>query len=80
LHDELALLKYHRPANRDVIIIDDARIWLDDEFEGGSVPIALADCRPSKLGIQFIHDMFGDSHRIEVLLRNEGYIVLTPVH
>jgi hypothetical protein len=78
LRDELALIKHHRPNNADMIIIDDARIWLDDDFDDGPMPAALADCRPSELGIQFIYDLFGDSHFIEVLRRQQGYIVLTP--
>lgn len=78
LRDELALIKRHRPHNEDVIIIDDARIWLDETFEAGPIPDNLLACRPAQLGIGFIHDLFAESHRIDILPENQGYIILTP--
>ena len=78
LRSELALIKHHRPRNEDVIIIDDARIWLDDAFEEGPFPANILRSRPAELGIDFIYDLFGETHRIDVLLKGEGYIVLSP--
>jgi hypothetical protein len=79
LRNELAMIKKHRPLNQDVIIIDDARIWLDDAFESGPVPHQIAHCcRPAELGIDFIHDLFAETHRIDVLLNEEGFIILSP--
>ena len=78
VRSELEMIKKHRPLNQDVIIIDDARIWLDDAFESGPLPQSLSACRPAELGIAFIHEMFGDTHRIDVLLNEEGFIILSP--
>jgi hypothetical protein len=78
LKNELALIKQHRPLAQDVIVIDDARIWLDDVFESGAIPVHLLACRPAELGIDFIHEMFRDTHRIDVLHNQEGFIVLSP--
>lgn len=80
LRDELALIKHHRPLNQDVILIDDARIWLDGDYDNGNIDPELAGCRPSQLGIDFIQAMFDTTHRIEVLTRDEGYILLTPLY
>jgi hypothetical protein len=78
VQSELAMIKKHRPLNEDVIIIDDARIWLDEEFEEGPFPPNIIDSRPAELGIDFIHALFGETHRIDVLHNAEGYIVLSP--
>jgi hypothetical protein len=78
LKHELALIKKHRALDQDVIVIDDARIWLDEPFESGPIPDFLLPCRPTELGIQFIYDLFADSHRIDVIHDDQGYIVLSP--
>lgn len=78
LKDELTLIKKHRPLAQDVIVIDDARIWLDDQFQGGPIADHLLECRPKELGIDFIHELFADTHRIDVIHDHEGYIMLSP--
>ena len=78
LRSELEMIKQHRPLNDDVIIIDDARFWLDDAFENGPIHPQILSCRPAELGIGFIHDLFGETHRIDVLLNQEGFIILSP--
>lgn len=79
LRTELAIIKQHRPLNEDVFVIDDARIWLDDAFENGPIPPQIAHCcRPAELGIDFIHDLYGETHRIDVLPNEEGFIILSP--
>lgn len=79
LQQELALIKQYRPANEDVILIDDARIWLDDAFEMPMVvPEVRTLCCPAARNIEFIADLFAATHRIDVLLNHQGYIVLSP--
>jgi len=77
LRQELALIKQHRPAHQDVIIIDDARLWVDGPFQAireDLVPL----CMPSERGVEFIVELFDASHTLTVVTDNEGYIVLTP--
>lgn len=78
LKQELALIKQHRPFGEDIIVIDDARLWLDDDFECVMPSELVADCCPIERGIGFIHDLFDETHRIEVIHRHTGYIVLSP--
>ena len=77
LKQELALIKQHRSANQDVIIIDDARLWVDGPFQAireDLVPL----CMPSERGVEFIAELFNASHTLTVVTDHEGYIVLTP--
>jgi hypothetical protein len=76
LQQELALIKRHRPANPDVIIIDDARLWLDGPFEPLH-PELLAACMPSQRG-EAVFAVFADSHDITVLYDQQGFVVITP--
>lgn len=75
---ELELIKQHRPLGQDVIILDDARIWLDDPFDEGILPEEVRPYVPSDRNIAFIHEMFDETHRIDVLMDHQGYIVLSP--
>jgi hypothetical protein len=80
LQDELNLIHRLRPdhAARDVILIDDARIWVDMDFGSGQLPDHLRPLCPANRHIDFITDLFADTHRMRVDISHEGYIVLTP--
>lgn len=75
LENELNVIKNNRDTSKDVLIIDDLRIYEDGPFEDGNW-----DAR-SVLGgdgIDFIYDLFETTHNIEKLYSAQGYIVLTP--
>jgi hypothetical protein len=65
-------------ASRDVILIDDARIWLDLPFGSGPIPDSLRPLCPAGRDIAFVQDLFNDTHDIHVDLSHEGYVMLTP--
>lgn len=75
---ELAIIKQYRPLNKDVILMDDARIWLDGDFGLGALPDFVRPFCPAERNIDFIHEQFGDSHDIKVVCQHHGYVVLTP--
>ena len=78
LEDELELIAHQRPLAQDVIIIDDLRIYIDGPFVNGPLPPRdLAAC-PTQRNIDFVHDIFGDTHHIEFSYDDDGYAVLTP--
>jgi hypothetical protein len=80
LSQELAIIHQLRPtgAAGDVILIDDARIWLDMAFGSGPLPPAIRPLCPAARDIDFIVDRFADTHNVTVDPSHEGYIVLTP--
>jgi len=79
LETELNLIRAQRPSHDDVIIIDDARIWLDGPFSTGAIPKDLVEaCRAPTRGIGFIEDVWLDTHTISIDYADTGYIVLRP--
>lgn len=75
---ELDVIKKYRPLNQDVILMDDARIWLDEPFIEGLLPDDVRPFCPAERNIDFIHERFSQSHDIKVMLQHHGYVVLTP--
>lgn len=78
LASELKIIAATRQAARDVIIADDARIWLDGPFQSQNLPPALRPLCPANRNIDFIHEIMGGTHDIHVEYGHEGYIVMTP--
>jgi hypothetical protein len=80
LEDELQIIhEFRRGAARDVILIDDARIWLDMNFGSGPLPDALRPLCPANRDIDFIVDLFAPTHIITVHSDDEGYIAVLPL-
>lgn len=78
LEQELALIRKHRPENRDVILIDDLWFWLPGSYEwGDTLPAELRDLCPQG-GIGFIEAMYADTHEIAVHREYSGWLSLTP--
>lgn len=77
LETELRIIKKHRSNFNDVIIIDDLRIYEDGPFANGPAP--LPDRLPrGQRTLNFINELFGDSHVITRVYSDEGYIFVTP--
>lgn len=75
LKEELKLIKQFRPNNKDVFIIDDLQI-----YENGPFELLDQDFR-KKYGedsIEFIHELFIDSHSFSRDYRHQGFLILTP--
>lgn len=75
---ELQAIVRYRPHHRDVILIDDARIWLDGPFAHGNVPADFRAVCPAARNIDFITRAFEKTHHIDVLYEHEGYIRMLP--
>jgi hypothetical protein len=75
LEEEIKLIKEYRKNSKDVLIIDDLRIYQDDNYEAGN-------WKDRELyggdGIEFIYDAFADTHIITKMLNHQGYLVLIP--
>jgi len=75
LESELEAIQEIRDTSNDVFIIDDLRIYEDNDYEHGNW--SGRDLYGGN-GIDFIYNLFGDTHTIRRDLRDQGYIILTP--
>lgn len=79
LQRELEMIAALRPASRDVIIIDDLRIYEDGEWEQGPLPEIASTLPPERRNIDFItSSRWASTHQIERSARHTGYLLLTP--
>lgn len=76
LTKEAEIISRLRKGKRDVIIMDDLRIYEDGPYENGNVP---PDALPKmNRNIDFIYEYFSETHDIHKLYQEEGYIFLLP--
>jgi hypothetical protein len=75
LKKELEAIKKFRADKPDVIIIDDLRIYEDNNYEDGNW---LERPKYSIGGRDFVTDIFERTHNIEVVLKHQGYLLITP--
>lgn len=78
LERELRAIRELRPQARDVILIDDLRIYEDGPFASGIMPDFAQTLVPERRHIRFVAELFGETHRIHRLYQEEGYVVLLP--
>jgi hypothetical protein len=75
LEDELKVIKNNKDIRGDVFIIDDIRIYENDNYQSGN----WTDTEETKVrGIDFIRDILSETHNIQKDLRDEGYLICTP--
>jgi hypothetical protein len=73
LENELRAIKSCRPKGQDVILIDDLRIYVDGEYELGKHP------HGEPVGnIDFVYELFSDTHNIDFSYSHTGYLILVP--
>ena len=70
LQKELEAIKEFR-LGKDVIIIDDLRIYENGPYEAGN-------WGEFQIGIQFIKDLFEETHNFIKDYRKQGYLILIP--
>lgn len=76
LETELNILWEQRKGFKDVIIIDDLRVYEKCPMQGGDLA-AVGLGHLMKPGTQFL-DRWNDTHNVEKLYKNTGYCLLTP--
>ncbi len=73
---ESSVIRRLRKGFKDVIIMDDLRIYEDGPYQNGNVPV---DALPKQnRNIDFVTQNFNKSHHIYKLYQEEGYILLLP--
>jgi hypothetical protein len=76
LEMEVRLIQKKRKNKKDVIIVDDLRIYEDNNYECGNIPSQINP--PKNRNIDFIYELFSETHTITKDLRNEGYLIIEP--
>jgi hypothetical protein len=71
---ELEAICRHR-GGRDIILIDDLRIYEAGEYDDGPLP---GDVPGDPRGADWIRQMFSATHDAKTILRDQGYLLLFP--
>jgi hypothetical protein len=77
LESELQVIKELRPDGKDVILIDDLRIYEQDNFQYGNLS-DLGLSHVAKYNTTFLYTMFADTHHPQRFLQHTGYLALLP--
>jgi hypothetical protein len=77
LEGELEIIRQLRGDCRDVILIDDLRIYENGPFEAGNVPSEWENLSPAQKNIDFVSRIFPD-RELHRDFRNEGYLIIAP--
>jgi len=75
---ELEMIAENRPVGKDVILVDDLRIWVDGAFSSGNLPANVRPFCPRSRDASFFGRVFGATHDVRFDYDNEGYVALTP--
>ena len=76
LERELELIRDHR-GGRDMIVIDDLRIYETGDWEAGPLPPDVpGDPKPG--GADWMREMFAATHTASTIARDQGYLMLLP--
>jgi hypothetical protein len=76
LEREIRIIHAMRKAYRDVLIIDDLRLFEEGQYQNGAAPSDTLPRNPQGLG--FVQECFGDSHTFIRSYMDEGYLLLLP--
>ena len=77
LREELEQIARHR-AGRDVILIDDLRIYETGDWDDGPLPPD-APGNPTPGGADWMRALFAGTHRAVTVNRDQGYLMLLPL-
>lgn len=75
LEEEIEIIVNNKDVSNDVFIIDDLRIYEKGGFKKGNWNGVIA---AGVGGIDFIYKLLGETHDIQKLYDDEGYILCTP--
>jgi hypothetical protein len=77
LKDELELIATFRSNSRDVIIIDDLKLYEDGPFDNGSIAKGFANISESHRSLEFIKDLYPEKN-IHRNYQDDGYLIIQP--
>jgi hypothetical protein len=77
LKGELDIIKKEKDISNDVFLIDDLRIYEPGPFESGNWEEVYKN-EKYKDGINFVYNILENTHDIQKLYKDEGYIICIP--
>ena len=78
LEEELRVIKKNKDTSKDVLLIDDLRIYEDGPFQAGNW-VKRHDYSNTAEGVNFVRELFAETHSIEKSYKDEGYLLLSPL-
>lgn len=81
LDDEIRMIRAARPTAKDVLIIDDARIYVPGPYGGGDLPLdwpPLKGVNRSETRLEFIRELYGSTHGMVTDYADQGYVMIFP--
>lgn len=78
LHDEIDIIRKMRGDARDVLLIDDARIYQAGPYGAGDLPPDWAPIKGLERNINFIRAAYGDTHGVVCDYADHGYLMIFP--
>lgn len=79
LQRELDIIAALRPRGRDVVLIDDLRIYEDGAYEQGPLPDWAQTLPPERRNLGFLEtSRWAVTHEFKRSLRHTGYLMLEP--
>jgi len=82
LEEEVRAIRAARPTAKDVLLIDDTRIYVPGPYEMGDAPddllLALDGIERGPHGLDFVRDLYGDTHGCIIDHRHHGYMMVFP--
>ena len=75
---EVEVIKAARKGERDVILIDDARIYQPGPYGSGNLPDNWPPLAGLKRSLDFVKGAFAATHGIVIDYRDQGYVMVTP--
>jgi hypothetical protein len=78
LEEEVELIAKARPDCRDIVFIDDARIYQPGPYGGGNLPDDWPPLKGLKRSLDFVRNAYSKTHGIVVDYAQQGYVMVVP--
>ena len=78
LADEIAAIRAARGSVRDVLLLDDARIYQPGPYGAGDLPPDWPPLAGIERRLDFVRQAFGATHGVVVDYSDQGYVMVVP--
>jgi hypothetical protein len=81
LEEEIRMIRAARPLARDVLLIDDARIYVPGPYGAGDLPAdwpAVHGIGRGPKRLDFVRELYGSTHGMIVDYADQGYLMVFP--
>jgi hypothetical protein len=81
LEDEIGMIRTARPDSRDVLLIDDARIYQPGPYSAGDLPPDWPPVQNIGRGpkrLDFVRELYGSTHGVVTDYADQGYVMVFP--